>query len=186
MSSQEKKTYTIRGLDPELYKTFSETAKKLGLSVGEFMNEAMRALLTTISFTGEVGQKIGKEASKLLSEFIKSSRKSLKEAVESVKNTIVISGIEELDISRNDLEDIDKQVVLVNIKKLYISDDVDWKLLDEKIKSIKMVNEISIPNHIPKLLFAKKCFMVKRIIVRSEKREEVSSQNVSNSISDEQ
>ncbi|ADI31835.1 hypothetical protein [Staphylothermus hellenicus] len=186
MSSQEKKTYTIRGLDPQLYKTFSETAKKLGLSVGEFMNEAMRVLLTTLSFSGDVGQKIGKEASRLLSEFIKSSRKSLKEAVESVKNTIIVSGIEELDISKNDLESIDKQVVLVNIKKLYISDDVDWRLLDEKIKSIKMVNEISIPSHIPKLLFAKKCFMVKRIIVRNEKKEEASPQNVPNSTGGEQ
>lgn len=170
MGDQEKKTYTIRGLDPDLYRRFSETAKRLGLNVGELMNEAMRTLLAILSFTGEAGQKIGREASKLLSELIKSSHKSLKEAVESAKNTIVVSGIDELSISRRDLESIDKQVILVNIKELYIDDDVDWKLLDEKIKSVKMANKVVIPSHIPKLLFAKKCFLVKKIIVKDEKK----------------
>lgn len=45
-----------------------------------------------------------------------------------------------------------------------------------------MVNEIIIPSHIPKLLFAKKCFMVKKIIVRDAVRGGAESENVPDSV----
>ncbi len=157
-SGENKKVFTIRGLDPELYERFARTARDLGTSVGELMNEAMRVLLSLIV----VGKEFGKAGTTLLRAPVEAA----KNVISKVKDFEVISNIGELTVSKNDLEALEKPVLFVNIRRLIFEDDVSWELIDAKIKGVKLVDEVILPKHIPKLSFAKKCSMVKKITIK--------------------
>ncbi|MCE4613977.1 MAG: hypothetical protein F7B60_00375 [Desulfurococcales archaeon] len=156
-----KKIYTIRGIDPETYEAFSKLARDLNTSIGRLISEAMRLTITL----GGTGTKIGLKKLGELSSIITKGGKT--ETYD--ENIEVITGIKELEVSKTDLEKTEKPIVLLNMRKLTFSNDVTWDLLDQKIKEIKLVDEIVIPSHIPKLKLAKKCIMVERIIVGKEK-----------------
>lgn len=163
---ESKKIFTIRGLDPELYEKFTRTAKDLGTSVGELMNEAMRTLLTLIIIGREAGEKIGREVGKTGAALLSTPIKIMKAIVEGAKDFEVVSGIGELSVSKVDLEAIERPVLFVNLRKLVFEDDVSWELINTKVKGVKLVDEVVLPKHIPKLLFAKKCLMVKKITIK--------------------
>jgi hypothetical protein len=44
--------------------------------------------------------------------------------------------------------------------------DVDWETLNSKVRSIKVVNELVVPKGVPVLQLARKCQLVKRIVVQ--------------------
>ena len=165
---ESKKVFTIRGLDPELYEKFTQTAKSLGVSVGELMNEAMRTILTLIIVSREAGEKAGKELGKATASMVSAPLKVIKAFIEGFKDFEVVTSIGELSISRADLEGVEKPVLFVNIRKLVFEDDVDWDLINSKVKGVKLVDEVVIPKNIPKLLFAKKCLMVKKLVSQKE------------------
>lgn len=161
-----KRTFTIRGLDPELYERFVRVAKDLGMSVGALMNEAMRAILALTIIGKEASERIGREVGKASALILSKPIEIVKSIVEGIKDFEVITSIGELTVSKVDLEKIDKAILFVNIRKLTFDNDVDWELLNTKVKGVKLVDEVVIPKHIPKLLFAKKCTFVKKITVR--------------------
>ncbi len=161
-----KKVFTIRGLDPELYERFSRTARELGVSIGELMNEAMRFMLTLIVVGKEVGERVGRELGRLGAELVLTPAKAVKTLAEGIKDYNIVTGVSELSISRKDLEVLERPVVFMNIRKLTFEDDVNWELIDEKVKAVKLVDEVVLPKHIPKISFIKKCLMVKRIVTR--------------------
>ena len=165
---EKKKIFTIRGLDPDLYERFTQTAKSLGVSVGELMNEAMKTILTLITIGKEVGGKAGKKLGKTAATIISVPLDTVKAFIEGLKDFEVISSIGELSISRTDLESLEKPVIFANIRKIVFEDDVDWGLVDSKVKGIKLVDEVVLPRNIPKLLFAKKCFMIKKLVTKKE------------------
>jgi len=150
--------YTIRGLDPELYERFSKIAKEIGTNIGALMNEAMKNVIALVE--------VGKDLSKTGLVIATAPIKAAKEAAKEIKDFEVISGVNELEVSKDDLEALDKPVVFTNMNKLVFTDDVTWEVIDRKVKAIKLVDEVVIPKHIPKLLLVKRCSMVKRIIVK--------------------
>ncbi len=158
MSSEErsKRVFSIRGLDPEVYDRFAKVARELGVSVGELMNEAMRFMLSLVS----LGTLAGVEGVKLLMK----SLRGIKEVAKSLGNVEVISGLDELEVSKEDLESIDKPVIFMNIKKLVFKEGIDRGLIESKVRGIKLVDEVVVPKSIPKLVVARKCSMVKRIV----------------------
>jgi len=164
-SERERKIYSIRGLDPRLYEEFSRLARTLGVSVGELMNEAMRMTIAALEAGKDVGRGV-KMVVKGVLELLKIPVEAAKDIIEKSVNVDIVSGVDELEIGRSDLEAAPKPVLFINMKRLVIADDVDPKLVEEKIAGIKLVDEVSIPKTIPKLLIARKCSMVRKIVVR--------------------
>lgn len=61
-----------------------------------------------------------------------------------------IWNLENLVVSRNDLESIDGQVVISNIEKLIFETDVDWPLIRDRVQSIENVEKLVIPKGVSK------------------------------------
>ncbi|MCE4606269.1 MAG: hypothetical protein F7B59_02935 [Desulfurococcales archaeon] len=157
---EKKKIYTIRGIDPETYEAFSKLARDLNISMGRLISEAMRLTITL----AETGTKIGLKKLGELSTIILRGGKT-ETYDESVE---VVTGIRELEVSKTDLDDAEKPIVFLNLRKLTFASDITWDLLDKKVKEIKLVDEVAIPPNIPKLKLAKKCIMVGRITTTPE------------------
>ena len=61
-----------------------------------------------------------------------------------------IGNIEDIAINRNDLESLDGAVVLQDIERLTLMDDLDWPLVNERIRSIDNVEILVLPKGISK------------------------------------
>jgi hypothetical protein len=61
-----------------------------------------------------------------------------------------IWNLENLVVSRNDLESIDGQVVISNIERLTFEPDVDWPLIRDRIQAIENVEMLVIPKGVSK------------------------------------
>jgi hypothetical protein len=61
-----------------------------------------------------------------------------------------IWNMENLTITRNDLESIDGSVVICNIEHLEFEPDVDWPLIQSRIQSIENVETMVIPKGVSK------------------------------------
>ncbi|MGC9072289.1 MAG: hypothetical protein ACP5HK_06325 [Acidilobus sp.] len=160
------KVYTIRGLDPEIYERFSKTAKELGVTVGDLMNMAMSNLLVTLEASKDVGQKLSDTLSRLLDRLKAAQSSAVRTVVSAVADFDLVSDIDELTVTKADLQAADKPIVFSNIKRLVFAADVDWDTLSSKVRSIKVVNELVVPKGIPVLQLAKRCQLVKRIVAQ--------------------
>ena len=160
------RTYTIRGLDPELYERFSRTAKELGVTVGDLMNTAMSNLLVTLEASKDVGQRLSDALSRVLAKLKEAQTSAVKSVVSAVADFDLITGIDELTVTKADLQAAERPIVFSNIKRLVFAQDVDWETLSSKVRSIKMVNEVVVPKGIPVLQLAKRCQFVRRIVVQ--------------------
>ncbi|MGC8566799.1 MAG: hypothetical protein ACP5I6_05130 [Caldisphaera sp.] len=160
---KQEKVYTIRGLNEDLYESFSKTAKELGTTVGELMNQAMGQFLVTVEASKDATQKITDKVSKTSSKILKGPFDAFKQLITSIADFDLVSNINELTVTKNDLETAEKPIVFSNIKKLVFSQDVDINTINNKVRSIKVVDEVVVPSNIPVLVVAKKCQLVKKI-----------------------
>jgi len=156
MTDEEKKSVTIRGLDRNLYRRVALLARESGRTIGELINESMRLLLTTTSAALEVAAKAGARVTEL-------SRSVAEGVKEGVSECVEVKDISELILSAEDLRRLGKQVVLKNIGRLVIGDDIPYELFSKVIRTIVLVDEVVIPKDYPKLLVAAKCRFVKKI-----------------------
>ena len=172
---EERRVYSIRGLDRDLYERFTSLARELNMTVGELMNLAMRITLSLI----EAGRIAGVRAAEIIGAIsgglLRAPMEMAKAALEKAIEYEVISSVSELEVTRSDLERAEKPVVFVGMRRLVFADDVTWELLDEKVKAIRLVREVEVPEHIPRLKLARKCTGVERIVVR-RRREEAKAQ----------
>ncbi len=160
---KQEKTYTIRGLNEELYENFSKAAKEMGTTVGDLMNQAMSQFLVTLEAGKDVGKKISEKVAKTSSNVIKGPLDTFKQFISMIAEFDLVSNISELTVGKQDLENSEKPIVFSNIKKLSFSPDVDINTFNAKVRSIKVVDELIIPPNLPLILVAKKCQMVKKI-----------------------
>ncbi|HDD26194.1 MAG TPA: hypothetical protein ENF75_03800 [Acidilobales archaeon] len=154
-----KKTVTIRGLDSNLYKRLLVMAEETGRTVGELMNEAMKLLLSI----GSTAVSTGKRVTSGAIEVGKSFAEGVKEGYE---NALVISDINELVVSKRDLESVEEHISFRNIGTLVFDDDVPYELFEKKVASIAMCDKVIIPSNFPKLKVLTKCKLVKSVEVR--------------------
>ena len=117
----EEKTITIRGINKELYRQALALAKRTGKTVGELVNESLKMLLD-------------------LREAAIETIRSVEEGLSGVVGAKEIAGIDEIEVSGRDLEEIDGKVVFRGVKKLKFSNDITKELFDEKIHSIVTVS----------------------------------------------
>jgi hypothetical protein len=93
---------------------------------------------------------------------------SSKAFIEGAKGVRVISNVDELTVTKEDLENLDSQVTFRGIKRLIFNSDVNWELFDSKVSSIVMCDEVVLPKSIPKLKAVEKMRFVKRITVMQQ------------------
>ncbi|MFP3144275.1 MAG: hypothetical protein RXQ93_04570 [Caldisphaera sp.] len=160
---KQEKTYTIRGINEDLYESFSKAAKEMGTTVGDLMNQAMSQFLVTLEAGKDIGKKISEKATKTGQNIIKGPFDAFRQLISSIAEFDLVSNINELNVTKQDLENAEKPVVFSNIKKLSFSSDVDINIFVSKVRSIKVVDELIIPPNLPLITVAKKCQLVKKI-----------------------
>ena len=74
-----------------------------------------------------------------------------------------IGNMEDIAINRTDLESLDGAVILQNIERLTLEDDLDWKLVNERIRSIENVEMLVLPKGISKFQMLTKARNVEKI-----------------------
>ncbi len=74
-----------------------------------------------------------------------------------------IADMEDITINRNDLESLDGAVILQNIERLTLEGDLDWKLVNERIRSIENVELLVLPKGISKFQMLTKARNVEKI-----------------------
>ncbi len=141
---KKKKTITIRNIDEELYAKASALARSIGETVGEVINEALRVFLSLAEGSYELVQK-------------------MREGVETTLKTVVVGDLDELTVSKSDLESVEGRVRFRNIKKLIFDNTVDLETFNKKVHSIVFVNEVVIPKNIAKLKALTKMKFVKKV-----------------------
>ncbi|MEM0020870.1 MAG: hypothetical protein QW333_01560 [Fervidicoccaceae archaeon] len=149
---EKKVSVTIRGIDKDLYERISRKAKELNITVGTAINEAMRDFLSALDAGLEIFQK---STDKALT--------SIRTALPAQQTSIIIKDIGEIRITANDLMKADRPILLLNVKKIVFTDDVTENIFREKIRSIKIAEEVVIPKGISMITVAQKCQMVKKI-----------------------
>jgi hypothetical protein len=71
------------------------------------------------------------------------------------QNIIRIGGIDNLEISKSDLESIGQKVIFENIDELKLSPDVDANTINQYIEAIRNVDELSVPKNVFLLILTK-------------------------------
>lgn len=153
---ENKKTVTIRGVNRDLYERMVNVARNSGKTVGEVMNQAM---MTFLGLAGKVGEKIDEATQKAINV----GKAFVEGYNEAGKNIFIVSDLEELRITKNEIIGLGKPVSFRNIKRL-ILDDIDQQTIDQYIDSIITVDEVVVPSSVNKLLLLQKCKFVKRVV----------------------
>ncbi|MBB5254726.1 hypothetical protein [Sulfurisphaera ohwakuensis] len=153
---ENKKTVTIRGVNRDLYERMVNIARNSGKTVGEVMNQAM---MTFLGLAGKVGEKIDEATQKAINV----GKAFVEGYNEAGKNIFIVSDLEELRITKNEIIGLGKPVSFRNIKRL-ILDDIDQQTIDQYIDSIITVDEVVVPSSVNKLLLLQKCKFVKRVV----------------------
>ncbi|RLG39627.1 MAG: hypothetical protein DRO01_05325, partial [Thermoproteota archaeon] len=98
---------TVRGVDRSLYRRLSRLARRMGVNVGTLLNQSMELFLSMFPHDGEPplpGRALGISA-----EFMRGFLEGLGHVVED---------IDELTLTRRDLLEADRELVLLRIKRL--------------------------------------------------------------------
>ena len=130
-------------MNEELYRRAAALAKTTGRTVGEVMNEAIELVLN-----------VGEAA---LSPLVKPSERGGK--------IVEVSGLEELKVSREDLDDLGEgeRVIFRGLGRLEVEGDVPYRSFEEKVAAIVSCNEVILPKGYPKLKVAAKMQGVKKL-----------------------
>ena len=145
----EKKVVSIRGIDEDLYRRATVFARETGKTIGEIINESLRLLLSLADFSS-------KSISVLLSE--------LKEGlIESGLMSVIIKNLDEVSLNERDLKESDRPIVLTNIGRVFIENNVPFELFDKKIQAVISCGELNVPRNYPKVKVLSKCYYVKKI-----------------------
>lgn len=148
MMTEERKVISIRGVDRRLYEALSRAAREMGKTVGETLNEAITLFLTLREGVLETAR---------------AAREGLREHM-----PVIISNVEQLTLNANDLKAARGKLLIKDVGRLEIADDVTPELIEEKIGRIIRVNELVLPQNMPKTAVLAKAMYVKEVVTRGE------------------
>ncbi len=150
---EKKKTITVRGVDKDIYEKAVLTARETGKTVGEVVNQALTSFLGITS-----------KASRTVDQIIQGAKDTGKSFImgyeDAKKNITIISDLEELTITKDEIMQSGKKLSFRNIKKLTL--DIDQDALNY-IDSIIGVDDLIIPSSLNKISVLEKCKFVKKI-----------------------
>ncbi|MBD3406989.1 MAG: hypothetical protein GF411_12800 [Candidatus Lokiarchaeota archaeon] len=75
-----------------------------------------------------------------------------------------IEDMDELTLTKEELESVGAPISFSGIKHLLIADDVDWETFDKYVDEIRKSKTVTIPNSLTKLQVLTKCRKVDKII----------------------
>jgi hypothetical protein len=83
---------------------------------------------------------------------------------ETSEKRFTVEGVDELTLTRDELESVGGPIGLIGVKTLTISDDIDWELFDQYIDEIRKSKTVVIPKSLTKLQVLTKCRNVDKIV----------------------
>ena len=131
------KNVTIRGIDTEIYDEFSSSIKSLKMNIGEAITQMMQDILKDF---GDTFPNLS----------AKGSLGKLK------KDRLSISALDELSISKRDLEEAGAEIRFTHVGKLIFEPDVDLATFNKYVRGISHCDYVRIPAFLPKLVLLSK------------------------------
>jgi len=89
---------------------------------------------------------------------------------ETSEKQFTVEGLDELTITRDELESVGGPIGFSGIKTLTISEDIDWPLFDQYVVEIRKSKTVIIPDSLNKLQVLTKCRNVEKIVRGKEKQ----------------
>ena len=83
---------------------------------------------------------------------------------ETSEKRFTVEGMDELTLTRAELESVGGPIGFNGIKTLTISDDIDWPLFDQYVDEIRKSKTVIIPTSLTKLQVLTKCRKVDKIV----------------------
>jgi hypothetical protein len=83
---------------------------------------------------------------------------------ETSEKVFRVEGLDELTLTRDELESVGGPIGFSGIKTLTISKDVDWELFDQYVDEIRKSKTVIIPDSLTKLQVLTKCRNVDKIV----------------------
>ncbi|MHA1965539.1 MAG: hypothetical protein ACXACG_02075 [Candidatus Thorarchaeota archaeon] len=83
---------------------------------------------------------------------------------ETNEKRFTVEGVDELTITRDELESVGGPIGFSGIKTLTISKDIDWELFDQYVDEIRKSKTVIIPDSLTKLQVLTKCRNVDKIV----------------------
>ncbi|MFW9968468.1 MAG: hypothetical protein ACFFEA_15075 [Candidatus Thorarchaeota archaeon] len=83
---------------------------------------------------------------------------------ETTEKPFRVENLDELTITKDELESVGGPIGFSGIKTLTIGDDVDWSLFDQYVDEIRKSKTVIIPDSLTKLQVLTKCRNVDKII----------------------
>jgi len=154
---EERKTIVIRGIDTDIYRKISEISKRTNRTIGEITTQAYKVYLALVEF----GERIATGALETI--------RGISETLRRIALSPVVRDLEELSLSRKDLEIVKEPIMIIGVKRLVIEDDVTPELFEKTIREIIDVEKIEVPETLPKIMVLSKCRFVKKLEVRGKK-----------------
>ncbi len=83
---------------------------------------------------------------------------------ETSEKRFTVEGVDELTITREELESVGGLIGFSGIKTLTISEDIDWELFDQYVDEIRKSKTVIIPDSLTKLQVLTKCRNVDKVV----------------------
>uniref|UniRef100_A0A7C1E9Q5 Uncharacterized protein n=1 Tax=Fervidicoccus fontis TaxID=683846 RepID=A0A7C1E9Q5_9CREN len=159
--SEGKKIIAIRGIDERLYKEAARISREIGWTIGELINQSLKLFLATFpALTKKVAESTEQLVVKPTKEFIEAAKEAVKRPL---LDYYLISDLEEVVLSKKDLEELDKPLVITSVQKVIVDRDVDFDLFDSKVLYLQFVDEVVVPSNYPKVRLYTKLKHVKKV-----------------------
>ena len=158
--SEGKKIIAIRGIDERLYKEAARISREIGWTIGELINQSLKLFLATFpALTQKMAESTEQLVVKPTKEFIEAAKEALKKPL---IDYYLISDLEEVVLSKKDLEELDKPLIIASVQRVIIDKDVDFNLFDSKVLYLQFVDEVVVPSGYPKVRLYTKLKHVKK------------------------
>lgn len=139
----EEKNVSVKGVRDDLYKRIVDLAKDTGTTIGEVTNQAFKTFLGSVEMARDVSINL-----------VDGARKSMVQTV---------SNMGELEITGEEIKEMEKKVAFRNIQHLTITSITDEEFAS-KIHSIHGVKVLTVPKDLKKSIVLTKCSFVDKLI----------------------
>lgn len=83
---------------------------------------------------------------------------------ETSEKRFTVEGLDELTLTRAELESVGGPIAFNGIKTLTISEDIDWEMFDQCVSEIRKTKTVIIPDSLTKLQVLTKCKNVDKVV----------------------
>ncbi len=83
---------------------------------------------------------------------------------ETSEKRFTVEGLDELTLTRAELESVGGPIAFNGIKTLTISEDIDWEMFDQCVSEIRKSKTVIIPDSLTKLQVLTKCKNVDKVV----------------------